>query len=70
MYCGIICDNRQDIEAALESPAAPQVDPAIVAEADKLEVWHTSFNDPGPDYNEFRLYKGDKLLASRKQYGY
>jgi len=41
-----------------------------VAKADRLEVWSSSFNDPGPDRNEFRLMAGSECLATVHQSGY
>ena len=30
-----------------------------LAEAEKVEVWCSNFNDAGSDFNEFRLFKKD-----------
>ena len=38
--------------------------------ADRMEVWGSSFKDPGPDYCEFRLMKGTKVLEVRRVEGY
>jgi hypothetical protein len=38
------------------------VPPEIVAQADQLEVWATSFKDAGPDYCEFRFMKKNEII--------
>lgn len=30
-----------------------------IQSAEKLELVHSSFNDPGPDWNSWRLYSND-----------
>ena len=37
---------------------------------DRMEVWSSSFTDPGPDYNEFRFFKDDKLVKTITRDGY
>lgn len=39
-------------------------------EADRMEVWCSRFDDPGPDYNVFRLVKDDMVIAERRVVGY
>jgi len=41
-----------------------------IQDADKIEVWATSFNDEGPDYCEFRLMKKDQVISSKRVDGY
>ena len=36
----------------------------LLEKADRLEWWASSFLDPGPDWNEWRLYQKDKLLGT------
>ena len=52
-------------------PFGPGFTPEEIAGAVRLEVWHTSFADPGGDYTEFRLFaaNGDKV-GERKVEGY
>ena len=38
-------------------------------QADRLEVWATSMNDAG-EYCEFRLMKGDEVIATKVIRGY
>jgi len=47
----------------------PRFDEADIAKADRLEVWATSFNDAG-EYCEFRLMKGNEVLAKSTIRGY
>lgn len=35
---------------------------AEVEQADRVEVWSSEFNDPGPDCNQFLLIGGDKKV--------
>ena len=45
--------------------------PAEVAkEADRLEVWGSSFQDDGADFCEFRFFKNDQLIHKVKVDGY
>jgi hypothetical protein len=41
-----------------------------VTDADYLEHWGSSFNDKGPDFNEFRLFKNDELIETKTVQGY
>jgi hypothetical protein len=43
---------------------------AQVDEADRLEVWGSSFKDNGDDCCEYRLMNGEKLVATRTMKGY
>lgn len=39
--------------------------------AQKLEIWATSFTDPGPDYCVFKLYDSNRqLIAENTVNGY
>ncbi len=39
-------------------------------EADKMEVWSSSFNDAGEDFNEFRLFRNGERTTTRRVSGY
>jgi hypothetical protein len=41
-----------------------------VQEADRLEVWGSSFTDSGPDWCEYRLMRGDVAVAEGRTSGY
>jgi hypothetical protein len=59
--------------AALEkAPFGPGFRAEEIPETtDRLEVWASSFNDPGSDYCEFRLVdKKGNTLATRRIEGY
>ena len=47
----------------------PKFDPVILSHADRLEIWGTGFEDAG-EYCEFRLMKGDEVIATRTIQGY
>jgi len=51
-------------------PFSPEFTEEEVKDADKIEVWATSFNDEGPDYCEFRLMKKDQVISSKRVDGY
>lgn len=38
--------------------------------ADTLEVWGSSFDDPGPDYCKYILRKGGVIIAEYRVEGY
>ena len=42
----------------------------LQAQGTRLVVTESSFADPGPDWNQFDLYKGEELIASKKVRGY
>lgn len=42
----------------------------LLEKADRLEWWASSFLDPGPDWNEWKLYHQDELLDSKIVDGY
>jgi hypothetical protein len=41
-----------------------------VKDADKMEHWGSSFNDPGDDFNEFRVIKNDEIILTKRVDGY
>ena len=43
---------------------------ALLEEADRMEWWASSFEDSGPDWNEWRIFSGEKFLASRRKEGF
>jgi len=47
----------------------PMFNEAHLSQADRLEVWATSMTDAG-EYCEFRLMKGDEIVAKRTVGGY
>lgn len=51
-------------------PFGPGFGNGQVKTATRMEIWGTNFNDPGPDFTEFRLFKGSVFLASRRLNGY
>lgn len=47
----------------------PKFDEDKVAQADRLEIWATNFEDNG-EYCDFRLMQGDTVIASKTIQGY
>lgn len=41
-----------------------------IDKADRLEVWGSSFNEDGGDYNIFKLMQGDTVVARKIISGY
>ena len=42
----------------------------IPPEADRCEIWGTSFDDGGSDYCEYRFFKGDIRINTQQVAGY
>ena len=42
--------------AASAPPFGPGFPAEVVQKTERLEVWGTSFSDPGPDFCEFRAF--------------
>ena len=43
----------------------------VVNKTHTVEVWHSSFDDPGGDFNLFKAYSSDgNLVAEQKRGGY
>jgi hypothetical protein len=58
-------------EAAEAPPFGPGFPPDIVARTERLEIWCSRFEDPGPDYSEVKAFDAQgQLLGSRCQDGY
>ncbi len=59
----------QDVpKMAMELPPfGPGFDRATAEDAVRMEVWCTSFNDPSPDFTEFRLFnaKGEQYAQGQ-----
>ncbi len=71
MYCGLIADTKEDIEAVIESPVSPDKLKHVADKAAKIEVWHSSFEDPGPDGDEYKVFNADgNLIGLFKTTGY
>ena len=57
-------------QAAVELPPfGPRMDSATVAKIESLEVWGSSFRDPGPDCCEFRGFDSTGTLITRRTLG-
>jgi hypothetical protein len=56
--------------AVLPKPFGPAFPQELAARLDKIEVHGTNFNDPGPDFCEFRAFAGDTPLHTKRVWGY
>ena len=44
-------------EVVIDFFASRLLTPEQLVVTDKVEIWSSSFDDPGPDFNEFRFFK-------------
>jgi hypothetical protein len=70
MYLVSKHEGEEAAKRAADKLLGPGVPEDLAKQVDRLELWGTSFDDPGEDYCEWRLYSGDKLLATRYVPGY
>ena len=57
-------------KTAIESPPfGPGFDAGIAAKIETLEVWGSSFKDPGSDCCEFRAFDSTGALIGRRTIG-
>lgn len=57
-------------QKAVETPPfGPGFDSATAAKTETLEVWGSSFKDPGPDCCEFRALDSTGALINRRTIG-
>lgn len=56
-------------DATAAPPFGPEFDPAVVQEADRMEVWGTTEEAP-EDYTEFRLLQGTQVIGIARIPGY
>lgn len=72
MYPGKTYSTKEDIRKACidNSHFGVTFNPEDIEKADKLELHHSSFTDPGPDFDRYILYCGDNAIAQRTIEGY
>lgn len=63
-----ITDKARMAKPAFGSTATFPAD--LVSKADRVEIHSSSFEDPGEDWNLFKLMAGEQCLASFRQSGY
>lgn len=49
------------------APFGPGFSAAKADAAERMEVWGSSFSDPGPDYCEFRLFDSEGRQIDRRR---
>ena len=63
--------NEAKEKASDQPPFGPGFDERIVKSAARLEMWVSSFSDPGEDWCEYRAFdKEGKPLGTRRIAGY
>ena len=65
-------DGKRAKKAAEErAPFGPGFPESVATRTERLEVWGSSFNDPGPDLCLFRAFDAaGQVVAERKVAGY
>ena len=48
----------------------PKFNDNHISEADRMEVWASSFKDDSSDFCEFRLIKNNEIIANERVSGY
>jgi hypothetical protein len=70
MYLGqTVVGNELEREATAKAPFGPGFSKETVQKADSMQIWHTSFKD-ADEYTEFRLLKGEEVVATARFNGY
>ena len=58
-------------EAIQKPPKGPGFSEEEIHNIDRLEVWASSFNDPGEDYTDWKLFDAQgQLIKERRIKGY
>lgn len=71
MYCVKHITADAMMSAATEMPPlGPGFSSEEAAQADTLEMWGTSFSDPGDDFVEYRLLKEGQIVHTKRFAGY
>ena len=70
LLCTIIDPALLLKEATSPPPFGPAFDPAMVQQADRLDVWGTTDTAQGEDYTEFRLLKDNRVIGVARIPGY
>ena len=71
MYRVDITTGEELLPAATATPPfGPGFSTDIVAQADTLEMWGSSFTDPGDDFVEYRLLKKGQVVQTKRFAGY
>ena len=52
-------------------PFGPGFSDEVIERLHTLEIWHSSFKDPGDDYNLFKAFSATgELIAEKRSEGY
>lgn|SRR5690625_1761323 len=49
--------------AASPPPMGPGFANELIQEADRLEIWASTYREAGEDWTDFRLFRGDREVA-------
>jgi hypothetical protein len=57
-------------DATARKPFGPEFTKDQATAADRMEVWGSSFSDPGDDFCDFKLFSGTEEIAVARVGGY
>lgn len=63
-------EGQKEIALALKDPFAPQFPAHCIEQADRLEIWSSSFSDPGEDWDDYRLFADGEKIDCHRTKGY
>ena len=69
-----LIEKHEEVESAQRAakagaPFGPGFSADVIEKTAKLEVWGSSFKDPGPDYCEFRAFDADGNKVGERRVG-
>ena len=71
MYKGrTITGTALVVEATERPPFGPGFTEKQARDADTMEIWHTNANDPGRDFNLFKLLKEGRVVHQKQVDGH
>jgi hypothetical protein len=72
MYLGKSITNSDELvsEASRKPPFGPGFETEDIMKADRMDIMHSSFEDVGPDFNEFILYCENQIIKKFRLPGF
>ena len=61
--------GRARKQASAPPPFGPAFSAEIVEKTETLEIFGSGFNDPGPDFCEFRAFDANGVLVGQRRIG-
>lgn len=64
-------NGEELVETAIaQEPFGPGFPISMVENASRLDVWTSCWEDENEDFTEFRLYRGEELVSTKRVLGY